>query len=90
MRTTGVGGPECGYDGAKRLSGRKCHLLVDTGGMVLGARVHAASLHDRDGAQELLSDELKRALPRLELVWADGAYTNEFCQWVEEERGWGG
>jgi putative transposase len=31
---------------------------------------------------------LKRKLPRLELVWADGAYTNEFCRWVEEERGW--
>src|SRR3954451_18526673 len=34
---------ERGYDGAKRLSGRKRQLLVDTGGLVLGARVHAAS-----------------------------------------------
>jgi putative transposase len=88
VRTTGLGAPERGYDGAKRLSGRKRHLLVDTGGMVLGARVHAASLHDRNGAQALLRDELKKELPRLELVWADGAYTNEFCRWVEEQRGW--
>lgn len=88
MRTTGVGAPERGYDGAKRLSGRKRHLLVDTSGLVLGARVHTASLHDRDGAQELLTEELKKELPQLELVWADGAYTNEFCQWVEEKRGW--
>jgi putative transposase len=50
LRGTGVGGPERGYDGAKRLSGRKHHLLVDTGGLVLGARVHAASLHDRTTA----------------------------------------
>ena len=88
VKTTGVGGPECGYDGAKRLSGRKRHLLVDTGGLVLSARVHAASLHDRDGSQGLLTDELKKELPQLKLVWADGAYTNEFRRWAEEERGW--
>ena len=88
VKTTGVGGPERGYDGAKRLSGRKRHLLVDTGGLVLSARVHAASLHDRDGAQGLLTNELKKELPQLELVWADGAYTNEFRRWAEEERGW--
>jgi hypothetical protein len=38
LKGTGVGGPERGYDGAKRLSGSKRHLLVDTGELVLGAR----------------------------------------------------
>ena len=52
VKGTGVGGPERGYDGAKRLSGRKRHLLVDTGGLVLSARVYAASLHDRETARE--------------------------------------
>ena len=53
------------------------------------SHVHAASLHDRDGGgQELLSEELKKELPRLELVWAEGAYTSEFRRWAEEERGW--
>jgi putative transposase len=88
VKGTGVGGPERGYDGAKRLSGRKRHLLVDTSGLVLGTHVHAASLHDRDGAQGLLTDELKKELPRLQLLWADGAYTNEFRRWAEVERGW--
>jgi putative transposase len=88
VKGSGVGGPQRGYDGAKRLSGRKRHLLVDTGGLVLGAHVHAASLHDRDGAQELLTDELKKELPRLELMWADGAYTIAFRRWAEQERGW--
>lgn len=83
-----MGGPERGYDGAKRLSGRKRHLLVDTGGLVLGVHVHAASLHDRDGAQRLLIDELKRGLPRMELLWADGAYTRGFREWAEGERRW--
>jgi putative transposase len=88
VKGTGVGGPERGYDGAKRLSGRKRHLLVDTGGLVLGASVHAASLHDREGAQRLLTDELKESLPQLELLWADGAYTGGFRRWAEEEWGW--
>ena len=87
VKGAGVGGPERGYDGAKRLSGRKRHLLVDTGGLVLGASVHAASLHDgRDGAQGLLSDELKEELPQLELLWADGAYTRGFSEWAQKER----
>lgn len=88
VKGTGVGEPERGYDGAKRLAGRKRHLLVDTGGLVLGVRVHAANLHDRDGAQEILTDELKDDLPRLQLIWADGAYTGGFREWAEEERGW--
>ncbi len=64
-KSTGVGGPERGYDGAKRLAGSKRHLLlVDTGGLLLGAHVYAASLHDRDGGQRLLTGELKRELCR--------------------------
>ncbi len=88
VKSTGVGGPERGYDGAKRLSERKRHLLVDTGGLVLGAHVHAASLHDRDGAQELLSDGLREDLPQLRLIWADGAYTSVFREWAQDQRGW--
>lgn len=88
VKGTGVGGPERGYYGAKRLSGRKRHLLVDTGGLVLGARVHAESLHDRHGAEVLLTDRLKEELPRLELLWVDGAYTRGLGEWAEQERGW--
>jgi putative transposase len=39
VKSTGAGGPERGYQVAKRLSGRKCQLLVDTGALVLGAPV---------------------------------------------------
>ncbi len=73
VKTTPVGGPERGYDGAKRLAGRKRHILVDTGGLVLAARVHGADLPDRDGGRRLLEDG--KRLSRMELVWADGAYT---------------
>jgi putative transposase len=57
VKTTPVGGPERGYDGAKRLAGRKRHILVDTSsGLVLAARAHGADLPDRDGGRRLLED----------------------------------
>jgi len=42
VRTTGVGGNERGFDPAKKVEGRKRHLLVDTEGLVLETRVHRA------------------------------------------------
>lgn len=88
VRSTGVGGPERGYDGAKRLSGRKRHILVDTTGLVLHARVHSAALHDRDGGKLLLDPALREELPRLNVVWADQGHAGRFAQWAREERGY--
>ena len=88
VRTTGVGGPARGYDAAKRTVGRKRHILVDTAGLVLLAHVHAADLHDRLGAQALIGHVGPGELPRLELVWADGAYAGTFARWLQAERGW--
>ena len=72
MRTSEQGGPR-GYDGAKKLCGRKRHLLVDTLGLVLLVLVTAANVQDRDGARTLLS-VLETKFPRLRMIWADGAY----------------
>jgi hypothetical protein len=68
---------EHGYDGIKRLARRKRHPLLDTGGLVLGARVHAASLHVRDGGS-FLSDEFKAGLPTLAIVRAGASYTGKW------------
>jgi putative transposase len=70
--TTPVGGPERGYDGAKRLAGGKRHILVDTGGLVLAAKVHGADLPDRDGGRRLLEDG--KGLPRMGLLWGRGLH----------------
>ena len=88
VRCAGQGGPERGYDGAKRLNGRKRHVLVDTTGLLLGVEVHAADVHDRDGARRLLTPALKAELPRLEVVFADQAYAGQVREWVREARGW--
>jgi len=42
LKSTGVGGQERGYDGGKKVKGRKRHLLVDTQALVLKAKVHSA------------------------------------------------
>src|SRR5215217_3213705 len=53
-KTTGVGGEQRGYYGNKKVRGRKRHLLVDTEGLVLKAKVHSAKVPDQDGLRLLL------------------------------------
>ena len=72
IKTTGVGGKERGYDGAKKIKGRKRHLLVDTQGLVLEARVDSAEIQDREGIKLLLDVAARNRLPeRLSHVWLD-------------------
>ncbi|CAA9290150.1 MAG: Mobile element protein [uncultured Gemmatimonadaceae bacterium] len=87
-KTTGVGGPERGYDGAKRLKGRKRHLLVDAAGLVLLACVHGADVQDRAGARRLVETARAHELPRMQVVWADQGYTGAFASWLHAARGW--
>jgi putative transposase len=85
VRTTEAGGPR-GYDGGKKVAGRKRHILVDTEGTLLKARVHPADIHDRRGA-ELLLDGLDAEFPRIALIWADTAYRG-LKAWLAEALGW--
>jgi putative transposase len=54
VKSTGVGGEQRAYDGGKKVKGRKRHLLVDTQGLVLKAKVHSASIMDFEGIKMLL------------------------------------
>ena len=62
VKTTEMGGPR-GYDGGKKVNGRKRHLVVDTQGLLLKAKVLPADLHDRPAA-ELGAGGLAAAVPR--------------------------
>jgi putative transposase len=86
VKTTGAGGIR-GYDGAKKLSGRKRHLLVDTQGLVLRAVVHTAALQDRAAVPLLLAGAPER-FPRLGHLWVDQGYTGTGRAWIERELGW--
>jgi len=85
-RTTSVGGIR-GYDGGKKLSGRKRHLLVDTLGLVLTATVHAADIQDRAAVPQVLQG-VKDVFGRLAHIWLDQGYTGAGKAWIEQELGW--
>lgn len=90
VKTTGVGGQR-GYDGGKKIKGRKRHLLVDTQGLLLTVKVHPADVMDRDGVALLLAPaQAKEQFPRLSHVWLDGAYNgkDKGKNWIEQQLGW--
>jgi len=90
IKTTGVGGKERGYEGAKKVKGRKRHLLVDTQGLVLMAKVHRADVTDRDGIKLLLEPARTGFLTRLCHLWLDAGYTGKDrgAGWVQRTLGW--
>jgi putative transposase len=89
VKTTSVGGEERGYDGGKRVKGRKRHLLVDTEGFVLKAKVHSAKVMDYEGIKALL-DRAKGLFPCLSHLWLDAGYSGEDKggDWVQKTLGW--
>ncbi len=90
IKTTGVGGEQRGYDGGKKVKGRKRHLLVDTQGLVLTVRVHSAKVQDQEGIKLLLELAQDRLPQRLSHLWLDAGYTGESkgADWVEKVLGW--
>jgi len=76
-----------GYDAGKRVKGRKRHILVDTLGLLLKARVLTANIQDRDAAKMLFLD-IKEQMPRLQLIWADGGYRGKLIEWVAVQCLW--
>ncbi len=70
-----------GYDGGKKINGRKRHLLVDTLGLVMAVLVTTAAVQDRDGARLLLR-RLGGACKKLRLIWVDGGYRGQLLDWV--------
>jgi transposase len=79
---------ERGFDGGKRLTGRKRHVLVDTLGLLLMISVTAASVGDRAGAQLVLA-RAKPRLPRLRKICADAGYRGaELVAWVQTRCQW--
>ena len=72
VKTTESGGPR-GYDAAKRVKGRKRHVVTDTGGLLVGAAVHPADIQDRDGAG-LVIEAIHDLFPWLRHLFADSVY----------------
>jgi putative transposase len=90
VKTTEVGGPERGYDGGKKIKGRKRHLLVDTLGFLIAVLITSASVDDGVAAPLLLAHVTPADFPRLIVLFADQKYHNHvFEAWLAEHRaGW--
>jgi putative transposase len=84
VKTTELGG-EHGYDGAKKLNGRKRHIVVDTLGLLVAVVVTAANIDDGAAAPKVLGKLQLESYPRLAAIFADNKYHNhEFEAWLRE------
>jgi len=81
VKTTSVGGIK-GYDGGKKVAGRKRHILVDTLGFIMTVVVHAADIQDRDGGLLVLQNIISK-FSNLKLIWVDGGYRGDFLSFAK-------
>jgi putative transposase len=89
IKTTERGG-EHGYDGGKKINGRKRHILVDTMGLLLTVMVTTAALDDGAAAPQVVGRLDPKDYPRMKKLWGDNKYHNlNFRAWLTLNRpGW--
>lgn len=86
VKTTERGGVR-GYDGGKKITGRKRHIVVDTLGLLLAVVVTSAAVDDAAAAPQALGQLTRSEFPRLKVVWADGKYHNyALYDWKDHQR----
>jgi transposase len=74
---------DVGFDGHKKIKGRKRHILVDTLGLIVAVAVTAANMDDRLGLVTLLQRYFTSGFTRLRKIWVDGGYDAQWlCAWV--------
>ena len=87
VKATEIGGPH-GFDGGKRLNGRKRHLVVDTLSLLLAVTVTGAAADDGTAAPQVLAKLTQESFPRLKTLWGDNKdHNHELEGWVSEH-GW--
>jgi putative transposase len=87
VKTSDCARESVGFDGGKKVKGRKRHILVDTLGLLMVVVVHAASVSETAGARLVLA-ELRKAWWRLRLIWLDGGYRESLFEWIKTLKRW--
>jgi transposase len=85
VKTSPQGG-EKGYDAAKKIKGRKRHLVTDTLGLLVAVLVTAASVQDRDAAIAAMDLAMAQA-PGIRMLYADSGYEGRRAQELRERYG---
>ena len=76
-----------GYDGGKKITGRKRNIAVDTLGLLLAVTVTIASVDDAYAARPVMKQLTQSRQPRLEVVWADSKYRNHALNsWLDRQQ----
>ena len=75
VKTSPQGGPK-GYDAAKKIKGRKRHLVTDTLGLLIAVLVTAAGIQDRDAAMPAM-ELAKHKVPGIKKLYVDGGYAGQ-------------
>ena len=83
-KTSRVGGEQRGYDGGKKVRGRKRQLLVDAEGLILKAKVHSVKVPAQDGIKLLLKSA-REPFPGPSHLWVDAGYQGRGKEWAEQE-----
>lgn len=87
VKTTKAGGPK-GYDGGKRVKGRKRHLVVDTLGLMVDVSVTTANIHDTVGAKKVLAKAARWLKTKPKVVFADKGYQGaKLAKWARQKIG---
>lgn len=90
VKTATMINQEVGYDAGKQIKGRKRFTLVDTFGLLIAVKVVAASIQEREGAKQLLTQVKEESLkyPRLIRIFVDGGFSGEsFMRFVMDTFG---
>ena len=75
-----------GYDGGKKITGRKRNIAVDTLGLLLAVTVTIASVDDAYAARPVMKQLTQSKQPRLQVVWVDSKYHNHALRsWLSRQ-----
>ncbi len=87
VKTGKAGGPR-GFDGGKRVKGRKRHVITDTLGYMVDIVVTPANEHDTKGAQKVLAKASKWLQRKPQVIYADKGYQGApFAKWAYDNVG---
>ncbi len=88
VKTANVCQGEIGYDGGKKIKGRKRHIVVDTLGLLLTIVVHSATPHDSKAAEHVFKSLKNKYMRGIIKIFSDGGYRGELVETARIKFGW--